>query len=70
MDGAEHHRLIGDDELAALLREAIAGGATGLARHADTFLATVCAEFLVARMRQAGLIVCEPVVARPHTGGE
>jgi hypothetical protein len=50
-------REISDMELATLLRDAIAAGASGLPRHADTFLAGLCADHLVNRMREAGLVV-------------
>jgi hypothetical protein len=49
---------VSDDELAAALAAAIRDGKRGTMTHeAEVFLATVCAEFLVERMAQAGLVV-------------
>lgn len=46
------------EEVAELLGGAIrAGAAGGLSRHADTFLATICANLLATRLEQAGVAV-------------
>jgi hypothetical protein len=52
-------RELSDEELSDVLHEAINRGGTGLSRHADTFVATLCADYLVARMREARLTVYE-----------
>jgi hypothetical protein len=49
-----------DEEIAAVLRQSIAS-AGRLPRHADVYLAGVCAEHLVDRLRAAGLLVIRPV---------
>jgi hypothetical protein len=56
-------RELSDEELSEVLHEAISRGGTGLSRHADTFVATLCADYLVARMREARLTVYEAVPA-------
>jgi hypothetical protein len=47
---------LSDEEIAAVLREAIARGRR-LPRSADLYLAGVCAEHLVDELRSAGLEV-------------
>jgi hypothetical protein len=54
------HEELSDEEIAAVLRQTIAG-AGRLSRHADVFLAGVCAEDLVDGLREAGLLVIRPV---------
>ena len=49
-----------DQEIAAVLRQSIAS-AGRLPRHADVYLAGVCAEHLVDGLRAAGLLVIRPV---------
>ena len=49
-----------DEEIAAVLQQALAA-AGRLPRHADVFLAGICAEHLVDELRAAGLIVARPV---------
>ena len=49
-----------DEEIAAVLRQSIAS-AGRLPRHADVYLAGVCAEHLVDGLRAAGLLVIRPV---------
>ncbi len=45
------------DEVTAILECAIrAGGAGALSRHADVFLATICAEVLASRLELAGVV--------------
>jgi hypothetical protein len=53
------HRFLelSDGELSEVLHEAISRGGTGLSRLADTFVATLCADYLVTRMREARLVV-------------
>jgi hypothetical protein len=52
---------LSDSELAAALATGLASNGR-LPRHADLFLATICAEGLVDRLRAEGLVV---VVKRP-----
>jgi hypothetical protein len=54
-----------DGEVAAILRQSMAS-AGRLPRHADVFLAGICAEHLVDGLRAAGLIVARPVEWRLH----
>jgi hypothetical protein len=54
------HQELADDEIAEVLRQSIAG-AGRLPRHADVFLAGICAEHLVDSLRAAGLLVVRPV---------
>ena len=57
---------LSDEEVAAVLREVIAG-AGRLPRHIDVYLlAGVCAEHLVDGLRAAGLIVARQVQWRMH----
>jgi hypothetical protein len=58
------HEELSDEEIAAVLRQTIAAGR--LSRHADVFLAGVCAEHLVDGLRAAGLLVVRPVRWRLH----
>jgi hypothetical protein len=51
---------LSDEELAAVLRQAIVRGER-LSRQADVFLAGICAEHLVEGLRDAGLVVARPV---------
>jgi hypothetical protein len=59
------HEELSDEEIAAVLRQTIAE-AGRLSRHADVFLAGVCAEHLVDGLRAAGLLVIRPVRWRLH----
>jgi hypothetical protein len=54
-----------DEETAEVLRQSIAN-AGRLPRHADLFLAGICAEHLVDGLRAAGLLVVRPVQWRLH----
>lgn len=54
-----------DEEVAAVLRQAMSN-AGRLPRHADAWLAGICAEHLVDGLRAAGLIVARPVQWRLH----
>ena len=54
-----------DEEVAAILRQSMAS-AGRLPRHADVFLAGICAEHLVDGLRAAGPIVARPVEWRLH----
>ena len=54
-----------DEEIAAVLRQSIAG-AGRLSRQADVFLAGVCAEHLVDGLRAEGLLVIRPAQWRLH----
>jgi hypothetical protein len=56
---------LSDEEVVAVLRQAMAN-AGRLPRHADLFLASICAERLVEGLRAAGLIVARPVRWRLH----
>jgi hypothetical protein len=56
---------LSDEEIAAILRQPIARGGR-LLRHADVFLAGVCADHLVDGLREAGLIVARPVRWQLH----
>ena len=62
---AEPHEELSDEEMLDVLRQSIAN-AGQLSRHADLFLAGVCAEHLVDGLRAAGLLVVRPVQWRPH----
>ncbi len=53
------HDELSDEEIAAILRRSIAG-AGRLPRHADVYLAGICAEYLVDALRAAGLLVVRP----------
>ena len=59
------HKELSDNEIAEVLRQSIAN-AGRLPRHADVFLAGVCAEHLVDGLRTAGLLVVRPVERRLH----
>jgi hypothetical protein len=59
------HEELTDDEVADVLRQSIAN-AGRLPRHADLFLANICAEHLVHSLRAAGLQVIRPVQWRLH----
>jgi hypothetical protein len=59
------HDELSDEEIAAVLRQSIASGGR-LPRHADVFLAGICAEHLVDGPRAAGLVVTRPVQWRLH----
>jgi hypothetical protein len=61
---APQHELA-DEEVAAILRQAMAS-AGRLPRHAELFLAGICAEHLVDELRAAGVIVARPVQWRMH----
>jgi hypothetical protein len=50
------HEELPDEEIAAVLRQTIAG-AGRLSRHADVFLAGVCAEHLVDGLRAASPMI-------------
>src|SRR5262245_5642762 len=54
------HEEPSDEEIAEVLLQAIAQAGT-LPRHADIFLAGICAEYLVNGLRAAGLIVARPM---------
>jgi hypothetical protein len=54
-----------DEEIAAVLRQSIAGSGR-LPRDLDVFLAGICAEHLVDGLRAAGLIVARPMRWRLH----
>ena len=61
---------LSDAEVATLLREAMTAGATGLTRQADAYLATLAADFLVDRMRLAGIafiVANDPPARQPVT---
>ena len=60
------HEGLSDEEVAEVLRVSIAN-AGRLPRHADVFLAGICAEHLVDGLRAAGLIVIRPVQWRLHS---
>lgn len=59
------HDELSDDEVAAVLRQTMAS-AGRLPRHADLWLAGICAEHLVDGLRAAGLIVARPTQWRMH----
>jgi hypothetical protein len=59
------HDELSDEEIADILRQSIAS-AGQLPRHADVFLAGVCAKHLVDGLRAAGLLVVRPVQWRLH----
>jgi hypothetical protein len=59
------HQELSDEEVADALRQSIAN-AGRLPRHADVFLAGICADHLVDGLRAAGLIVIRPVKWRLH----
>jgi hypothetical protein len=59
------HEELSDNEIAEVLRQSIAN-AGRLPRHADVFLAGICAEHLVEGLRSAGLLVVRPVQWRIH----
>ena len=54
-----------DEEIADVLRQSIAS-ADRLPRHADVFLAGICAEHLVDSLRAAGLQVIRPAQWQLH----
>jgi hypothetical protein len=62
--GAPHEELT-DEEVAAVLPQSMAS-AGRLPRHADVWLAGICAEHLVDGLRAAGLVVSRPVEWRLH----
>ena len=53
------HDELSDEEIAGILRQSIAA-AGRLSRHADVYLAGICAEHLVDGLRAAGLVVIRP----------
>ena len=59
------HEELTDEEVAAVLRQSM-GSAGRLPRHAEVWLAGICAEHLVDGLREAGLIVARPVQWRLH----
>ncbi len=59
------HDELSDEEIAAVLRQSITC-AGRLPRHADVFLAGICAEHLVEGLRAAGLMVIRPLEWRPR----
>jgi hypothetical protein len=63
---AEPHDELSDEELAGVLRQSIVN-AGRLPRHADLYLAGVCAEHLVDGLRAAGLLVIRPAQWRLHS---
>jgi hypothetical protein len=63
---AEQHEELSDEKVADVLRQSIANAAQ-LSRHADLFLAGVCAEHLVDGLRAAGLLVVRPAQWRLHS---
>jgi hypothetical protein len=62
---AEPHEQLSDEDIADVLRQSIAN-AGQLSRHADLFLAGICAVHLVDGLRAAGLLVVRPVQWRLH----
>ena len=63
---AEPHDELSDEEIVGVLRQSIAN-AGQLSRHADLYLAGVCAEHLVDGLRAAGLVVIRPAQWRLHS---
>jgi hypothetical protein len=59
------HEELSDNQIAEVLRQSIAN-AGRLPRHADVYLAGICAEHLVDGLRTAGLLVVRPVEWRLH----
>jgi hypothetical protein len=59
------HEVLSDEDIANVLRQLI-GDAGRLPRHADVFMAGICAEHLVDGLRRAGLLVVRPVQWRLH----
>jgi hypothetical protein len=59
------HEVLSDEDIAGVLRQSI-GDAGRLPRHAEVFLAGICAEHLVDGLRGAGLLVARPVQWRLH----
>ena len=57
-----------DEEVAAVLRQTFGRWASAgrLPRHADVWLAGICAEHLVDGLRAAGLLVVRPTLWRMH----
>jgi hypothetical protein len=62
---AEPHEEVSDEEIVDVSRQSIIN-AGRLPRHADLYLAGVCAEHLVDVLRAAGLLVVRPVGWRLH----
>ena len=62
---AEPHEELSDEEIVDVLRQSIVN-ARRLPRHADLYLACVCAEHLVEGLRAAGLLVIRPAQWRLH----
>jgi hypothetical protein len=62
---AEPNEELSDKEIVDVLRQSIVN-AGRLRRHADLYLAGVCAEHLVDGLRAAGLAVVRPVQWRLH----
>jgi hypothetical protein len=61
------HEELSDADIMAVLCEAMAmAGAGRLPRSADVYLAGICAEHLVDRLRAAGLQVIRPVQWQAH----
>jgi predicted nucleic acid-binding protein len=56
---------LSDEEVVAILRQSMAS-AGRLPRHADLWLAGICAEHLVDGLRAVGLIVARPAQWRLH----
>jgi hypothetical protein len=50
---------LSDQQFSEVLHEANSCGGTDLSSHADTFVATLCAAYLMAWMREARLMVYE-----------
>jgi hypothetical protein len=63
---APPHEELSDEEIARVLRQSIVD-AGRLSRHADVFLAGICADHLVDGLRAAGLLVIRPVQWRLHS---
>jgi hypothetical protein len=62
---AEPHEQLSDEDIADDLRQLIAN-AGQLSRHADVFLAGICADHLVDGLRAAVLLVVRPHQWLPH----
>jgi hypothetical protein len=62
---AEPHEEVSDEEIVDVSRQSIIN-AGRLPRHADLYLAGVCAEHLVDGLRAAGLLMVRPVGWRLH----
>ena len=62
---APPHEELADEEIARVLRQSIVDAGC-LSRHADVFLAGICADHLVEGLRAAGLLVIRPEQWRLH----